>query len=671
MWDIILLAAGIILGLTILGWPLAALTFLKNSTEQRFDFIFILSIALIIGFGISSFSASLAYSFIGINHYLKIIIGISALAWIFLIRMRKQFYFPKVSNLTVLILPSFFLIGLFFSKSQWDSDGAPILFSGAGADVPQNLLAANFATDLGGTWFEASGQLKSDLGAKNLDDAAYRLFEYPSQGLLAAADYLIFGLRWGLTIPFSQLINYLGPQVIWVEIGTVLLVSIFSVLLISFVMFRLIFNTNTLAYLCALILGLNGSFINQYFNGGLSQAFGLIGNISVLFGIVIVISKSSKEIIESQKTGIILFVTSGFLLSATAYVDGTFAPTLIIIILLVVYLLINRTLMKNLFKYIFIPGLITLLLMPLFTYLIFSNLDTRLRAVSGTGISTGVWKFPSQLLGFFAQYSYLLEAENKGIFIISFLVSTLILVVILVGLKNKDRPEFPFALLGISSCLIILSGFLIGFFGRNKSDYLYDKLSTYAAPFVILSFLTVIYFRFNSKNLRVLLLPIVVSICAITAGSALNVEDRFSKDRYAIIQTPASFSDLVKDRQLFEYLNENNYIMPYKPAYSFTGLFGVNYWISKAPNDLNLASRITNPLKLLCFSGDPVCNPNTPQITDARLAKYGLVEFTSSLNTIEFMNLSTLDRYNYVFDSFQQTRAIIPEKFMGGNPYYK
>jgi hypothetical protein len=111
--------------------------------------------------------------------------------------------------------------------------------------------------------------------------------------------------------------------------------------------------------------------------------------------------------------------------------------------------------------------------------------------------------------------------------------------------------------------------------------------------------------------------------------------------------------------------------LPYKPAYSFAGLFGVNFWISKAPNDMNLQSRISNPLRLLCFKGDNVCSPKTLPIKNADLESYGILEFESELTTLEFSQLSILDRYNYATDSFNQPRITIPEKFLGGNPYFK
>jgi hypothetical protein len=47
------------------------------------------------------------------------------------------------------------------------------------------------------------------------------------------------------------------------------------------------------------------------------------------------------------------------------------------------------------------------------------------------------------------------------------------------------------------------------------------------------------------------------------------------------------------------------------------------------------------------------------------------LEFKSKLSTSEFSKLSIIERYNYNFDSFGMAREAVPEKFVGGNPYFK
>jgi hypothetical protein len=53
------------------------------------------------------------------------------------------------------------------------------------------------------------------------------------------------------------------------------------------------------------------------------------------------------------------------------------------------------------------------------------------------------------------------------------------------------------------------------------------------------------------------------------------------------------------------------------------------------------------------------------------LAKYGIVEYESTLSTFEYNNLTIAERYNYAFDVMGTERVLIPEKYMGGNPYLK
>jgi hypothetical protein len=64
---------------------------------------------------------------------------------------------------------------------------------------------------------------------------------------------------------------------------------------------------------------------------------------------------------------------------------------------------------------------------------------------------------------------------------------------------------------------------------------------------------------------------------------------------------PYAATDLIKDSKLQTYLDGNNYLLPYEPVYSFMGLLGVKYWVSKAPNDMNLATedRLGKPLRIL------------------------------------------------------------------------
>ena len=85
-------------------------------------------------------------------------------------------------------------------------------------------------------------------------------------------------------------------------------------------------------------------------------------------------------------------------------------------------------------------------------------------------------------------------------------------------------------------------------------------------------------------------------------------------------------------------------------------------------------SRLDKPLKLLCFVGENICQPKGARIYNEKsseLEKFGILEFESALNTRDYFNLTITDRYNYAFDEMGTQRSVIPEKYMGGNPYLK
>jgi hypothetical protein len=186
----------------IAGTPIAAMTFLNKSNERKIELPVFLAISLILGLGIWVFSASVAYSFFGINSFFVILlITVSALWLLLFAKFKSQIYLPTRNNGFVYTLISFFILSLYFAKSQWNVNFKPIIHSGIGPDVSQNLLAAFNAKNIGSTWIEASNNLMNKLGANNLNDAALDFFRQPSISDIASYDYLIEGGRWGLTVP--------------------------------------------------------------------------------------------------------------------------------------------------------------------------------------------------------------------------------------------------------------------------------------------------------------------------------------------------------------------------------------------------------------------------------------------------------------------------------------
>lgn len=671
MFNILFLSLSIIVLLAAVGYPIASILFYENMNDEKIDRYLILSFSLIIGFGISALAASTSYSFFGINSYFFVLFLIFTFSWLIYFKIRRKLILQKIIRTSSQYFIIFTLVSLYFTKSQWDESLNPIIFSGAGPDVPQNLMTSLKANELGSTWFNSSNKITKELGVLNSDQAALKMFEYPSHSSLAVIDYLVFGVRWGLHIPYNQIIRIIGPQAVMYEIGSILLITLLTTSITIFAISQLITKSNFVSTIFALTVVLNGSFLNQYYNGGISQAMGLIGNIGILMVLILLFTNNLNFESRKRKFGLFFLGTCSFLSSSISYVDGTFGAALIIFVLSLIMLIINRNNLKSILKYVVAAGIASLILTPLFAYLVFANLSGRVTAASGTGVITANWKLPSQFIGLFTPYTSSYEVSNGFIFSVSIVFSIIILSIVGIALQRKNSSKFIFAELALSALGVNLFGFILGNYSRNQSDYIYNKISTYAAPFLVLSILGILFYNSQEKKYKFISIGLIIIISSIVLLNSIYIENKFSGDNDAIIKVPNVYKNLLNNKKLYNYLDSNNYIMPYKPAYSFAGLFGVNYWISKAPNDMNLENRINRPLRLLCFKGDNVCNPKTQLIQNPELEKYGIIEFRSILTTLEYSKLSIIDRYNYATDSFGQPRINIPEKYLGGNPYLK
>jgi len=676
MLSIIALSSSILFVLALAGTPIAILTFCLKNESKTIELPIFLAASVIAGFGLSAFSASLAYSFLGINNYFYILFFIAICLWISIYLLRKQvnFRIKKVNGFMSFILISA-SIALYFSKSQWDSNLKPRILSSIGPDVSQNLLASSNAQNLGNTWFESSRNLIDSLGVNNLNQAAEKLFDIPSFVNLAGYDYLVFGVRWGLTVPFNQLIRLLGPQTVFLEIASVLTLTLFTTLLIGFAIFRLFNKTVFFSALGAVALALNGSFINQYFNGGISQALGLIGNFGLLFIFALIASDLKINSIKVNSIGLILISTLAWISSAISYVDSTLVVATLLTFCTFVLLIMMRSYGKKFVSFLILPGLLALALNPIFVYSIFKILDYRFKANLGTGVDTSTWRMPTENFGLFASYTEFSDTQSTLINLVSIMVFVIIIFILLYAFLSQPRVKLVTPYVLWVSTLLTVFTFVISINSTNKSDYIYNKASTYIAPFFILSILILIDLK-NNKLLTKLSKSFYVIVSGIIVISSISIENAFANGRDFTLIMPNEYLDLVKDKKIRSYLESNNYILPYKAAYNYAGILGVKYWISKAPNDYNLEidSRIEKPLLLLCFVGDNICNPKTNLIKHSlsdELSKYGIVEYESTLSTFEYKTLTIAERYNYAFDVMGTERVLISEKYMGGNPYLK
>ena len=654
----------ILLILVLSGYPITQI-FFQRDKDLKLDSIILVAISLIIGYGISSFSAATAYGILGVNSYFIIFFGIAIISWIvylskYHIRVKPNF----IKKDLLLSIP--IIISIYLSSSQWSGLLKPIIKVGEGPDVAQNLLAAQSANKFGNTWVQSLSSLKDILNVDSFNQAVINLFRVPSTTGVAVYDYLVFGVRWGLTVPFNQIIRIFGgPAVIW-ETGVILLLSLISFSIIFFGICRLFTKNSLYAVLLPSTVICNSAVLYQYLNGGLSQIFGQIGIAGLIFVVAFIIRYKESTINKPMYIGLLIVSTSAWTTSYVSYIDSTIIFLFLISLFAVaMYFKSRKQTAKKLSILFFVSGFLSLLITPAAIYANIVNISFRLKAASGTGLANQIISYPSNFFGFINTFPpHKVSGFTTSM---SIIISSIIIIIFTYYLfARKNINEF--AILGAISYLMILLGVYFSSISKQKTSYIYDKISVYVAPLVIAS-LFILLMQDNRKNINHRSF-IIIALSLMSSLSAVNFQNsNFNLNTTTVI--PYEIRGLLQDTEAQKYMHSNNYLMPYKPTYNYAAVLGAEYWISKAPNDMILDSRIKNDLKLFCFTTDASCKPVTAKLLNSPLEKYGITEYASPISTYEFYNLNIDQKFKINFEAFGMPDMVVPEKFKGGNPYYK
>jgi hypothetical protein len=159
---------------------------------------------------------------------------------------------------------------------------------------------------------------------------------------------------------------------------------------------------------------------------------------------------------------------------------------------------------------------------------------------------------------------------------------------------------------------------------------------------------------------------LLVVILSSSVFGAVSVSSKLSTEGSTISN---EMKELISSKELQTRLSQYNYLTPYVLSANYLGVLGEIYWISKSPNDMNLETRMTRELRLICYLGDPNCKPSSAKISDPDLERFGLIQYAAPITTEEFSALSISDRYKFNFNVFGMKPIPIPGKFIGGNPY--
>ena len=663
-----------------LGFSLSGY-FARTLTESENRGPIALAISVCLGFALSSFSASWAYGTLGADTYVYLLTAafVAGVASLFKSEIRSSLKvwreFSK-ADLSLILIPIFAVV---LAKPYWSGIWNIRLAAGAGPDVPQNLMTVLAQRRNGSTWFEARENLLNFLGDRDLAQAIYHIYQIPSMQDQAGYDYMVYGTRWGLSVPFAQLLR-IEPRWLIIEQGLVVTTGLISLALVVYAFSTLMGNRPFLRMILALGSMSSAGFLVQVFNGGLAQAWALPGLALLSFVFVMTIVMQSRNAMSRQLSlSLIVLSAFGWLGNAVTYIDSSMTMALVFFLsAIVLFLVSGKSAASQALKVVTLGGLLAAIVVAPYTYAALHTMPIRITLAAGTGITFNHWPLPSEILGILDVWTQDPGTKRDPLFLlIGFMISFSLFWFIVKGIKSKNQTDKSLSALGLA---IFVVGGLIAFWAANtgiRSNYSFIKASTYMSPMLILIISEKFAIKSGSKLNRNKLstlrgwhglgTPIsYVLIAILTANSANSAlyrkaEYSMSSDQLGI------YSDIAAQAQLSSY----NYLTTYRAISNILGVLGDVHWISKAPNDQRLDTRLDRELRVLCFVADSACQGPAGEMKVPELNKFGLKVFRSSISTVEFAKLSPLNRYYASMDAVGQERIQIPERFIGGNPLLK
>jgi hypothetical protein len=393
---IVTIVLALLLGFSVAGY----FTRVLSDSSNRGPIALALSIG--IGFAISSIAASWSYGLIGADFYIYILLGLFVFSLLLLLKagtragMTVWKEFSK-SDLSLLLIPVYAVL---LAKPYWDGIKNLRIAAGGGPDIPQNLMTVLAQRRNGSTWFEARENFLNFLGDKNLGDAVYHLYQLPSMQDQAGYDYMVYGTRWGLSVPFAQLLR-IDQRWIIAEQGLVLTAGLVSLGLIVYAFSTLMGNRPILRVILALGSMSSASLLVQVFNGGMAQAWALPGLALLSFVFVMSIVLQSRNQVSKQLTWtLILLAAFGWLGNAVTYIDSSMTMAVVFFLsAALLFFIVGKSSAIQAIKVVSIGGIIAAITVAPYAFAAISTMPIRLTLAAGTGIEFNYWPLPSEILG--------------------------------------------------------------------------------------------------------------------------------------------------------------------------------------------------------------------------------------------------------------------------------
>ncbi len=639
-----------------------------------------LAIALVIGFAASSLAATWSFGAFGADSYLIVLTILAAIsaALIAIKVIRKSIGSWSEFSIKDLFLVTIPLLAVYLVKPYWTNMKDLQIVAGQGPDIPQNLMTALAQPNVGATWFEGKDKFLSFVSSPDLAQGVYHLYQLPSMQQQAGFDYLIYGTRWGLSIPFAQLLR-INPELLLAGQGISIAMGLVALAFVMYAFGQIMKLRPTIAVILTIISISSSGFLFQAYNGGMAQAWGLPGLAALSLGFFLAIYFAAKqELTKEKQIGIAILMVFGWLGNAITYIDssmilaGAFGLACIFLFFVAEHQIARKSLIL-----LVSSGLLAAVLAAPYAFAALQTMSIRLKLAAGTGLIFAHWPLPSEILGLFNVWT---QNDGKprdgGVILAGILLTGGILWVALKGITSKLREEKTLSYLAAS--ILLLCGFVALWAKNTKlgSNYSYVKVSTYLSPLLLMiigyKLISVKKLNIKKRDNKFGLIGSYITpsiYLAIALFSTFDANANMLKNAQYVV--PAAQMSILADEKAQEELSEYNYLTTYLPVSNILGIMGDVNWVGKAPNDQILDERMDKEMRVICFNADRICQPKSNQIANSTLDKYGFRLYESTIDTKSFSNLKPLDRYYAAMDATGQPRFEVPERFIGGNPLLK
>ena len=672
MLTLYLVAVVTLFFLAISGSTIAAYAFSKTNIDVKDPTFILFAFSIISSFFISSLAVVWSFGVFGSDNYIFIYFLIVILTSIIILKSNFKVFINtwKLVKLRGLLLITLIpALPAVLSSTFAESATKIKTVVGVGQDTTQNMMAALMQRDYGQTFSQAQTHFFNSVHETTSFNAYMHLWELPSMREQATVDYLIYGTRWGLTIPYAQLLRIKNDLVISMQgLCSVIGLTLGFVVLIGLV--NILISKISNVFLIAISIISCSLSLYIVYNGGLAQLFALPASIGLIFTFLMIILLDYKEdhAIASLKIYKFLFFISIFSLMVT-YTESLIVMSVWMFISIIFLLIFKcKSSILNLIKNTRSLILLFVLISIPFIIAVIPSIRIRLKGSAGTGFNFTLWPFPSEIFGIGNPWSVPIGAgvQRSSISIlVGVLASVYLIYLTIKNFMDKTLSQKKIAILVLASYFTVFLLSMNVILQGSKSNYIYVKSASYMLPLFIFA----IYSSKTNKVKKIIDSNFIsYFILIIILGSSTHYLVNIKKETQFSIFSKTS--EIFNDPQAQIELNKYNYLTVYRPSSSTLGVLSDVKWISKAPNDMNLESVINNEIRVICNNGDPLCGVNKKIITDSALAKYGFSVYEAPYSTKEFSMLSPLERYNKTFELVGETPFEIPKRFLGGNPLF-